>query len=76
MLAGAGFGDDPLLAHAAGEQDLAEHVVDLVRAGVVELVALEIDLRSAEPFGQTLGEIEWARAPDVMFEQMVELGLE
>ncbi len=49
MLAGAGLGDDARLAHAPGEQDLAEHVVDLVRAGVIELVALEIDLRAAEP---------------------------
>ena len=47
MLAGAGLGDDARLAHAAGEQDLAEHVVDLVRAGVVQLLALEIDFRAA-----------------------------
>ncbi len=36
VLAGAGFGDDALLAHATGEEDLTEHVVDLVRSGVVE----------------------------------------
>ena len=47
VLAGAGLGDDAGLAHAAGEQDLAEAVVDLVRAGVVELVALEVDLGAA-----------------------------
>ncbi len=47
-----------------GEQDLAEHVVDLVRAGMVEAVALEIDLRAVEPLGQPLGEIERARSPD------------
>ena len=44
VLAGAGLGDDARLAHAPGEQDLADAVVDLVRAGVVELVALEVDL--------------------------------
>jgi hypothetical protein len=27
VLAGAGLGDDPLLAHAPGEQDLAEHML-------------------------------------------------
>ncbi len=58
VLAGACFGDDALLAHALGEQDLAEAVVDLVRAGVVEVLALEIDLRAAEMLRQTLGEIE------------------
>jgi hypothetical protein len=48
VLAGAGLGDDPRLAHAHRQQDLADAVVDLVRAGVVELVALEPDLRAAE----------------------------
>ena len=76
MLARARFRDDALLAHAAGEQDLAEHIVDLVGAGVVELVALEIDFGAAELFGQPLGEIERARAPDIVLEQVVELGLE
>ena len=76
VLSGAGFGDDALFSHAAGKQDLADHVVDLVRAGVVELLALEIDLGAAEFFGQPLGEIERARAPDIMLEQMIELGLE
>ena len=41
VLAGAGLGDDPRLAHALGEQRLAERVVELVRAGVVEVLALE-----------------------------------
>ena len=43
VLAGAGLGDDPRLADPLGEQRLAEHVVDLVRAGVVEVLALEQD---------------------------------
>ena len=47
VLAGAGLRDDARLAHAAGEQDLAEAIVDLVRAGVVQLVALEVDLCAA-----------------------------
>ena len=47
VLAGAGFGDHALLAHAQREQRLAERVVDLVGAGVIEVFALEIDLRPA-----------------------------
>ena len=35
------------LAHAPREQRLAERVVDLVGAGVVEVLALEVDLRAA-----------------------------
>ena len=43
VLAGAGLGDHAGLAHALGEQRLAEHVVDLVGAGVAEVLALEQD---------------------------------
>ena len=76
MLAGAGFGDDAVLAHAPREQDLAEHIVDLVRAGVVQLFALEIDLGAAEMFGQPLGEIERARPADIMGQQILQFGVE
>ena len=75
VLAGAGLGDDAALVHPPRQQDLAQHVVDLVRAGVVELVALQIELGAAEMPGQPLGEIERARPPDIMFEVIVELGL-
>ena len=51
MHAGAGLGDDAGLAHAPGQHDLAEHVVHLVRAGVVELLALEIDFGAAAMIG-------------------------
>src|SRR5690606_37038161 len=68
--------DDPRLAHAPGEQDLAEAIVDLVAAGMVELVALEIDLRAAELLRQPLGEIERARPAGIMGVEMFELGPE
>src|SRR5262249_2695117 len=84
--AGAGFGDDARLAHAAREQDLAEHVVHLVRAGVIEVLALEIDFRPthaalggrsvAEMRGQALGEIERRRPPDIVLEVGVHLAAE
>ena len=45
VLAGAGFGDDAGLAHAPGEQDLADGVVDFMRAGVEQVFALEINFR-------------------------------
>ena len=76
MLARAGLGDDARLAHAAREQDLAEAVVDLVRAGVVEVFALQINLRAAEMLGQALGEIERALAADIVLEHSAEFGLE
>ena len=58
VLAGAGLGDELLLAHVLGQQALAHAVVELVRAGVVEVLALEVDLRAA------VGEREGARVVD------------
>ena len=46
MLAGTGLRDDPRLAHAHREQDLPYAIIDLVRAGMVQFVALEPDLRT------------------------------
>ena len=75
VLAGARLGDDARLAHPPREQDLAHHVVDLVRAGVIELVALEIDFCAAEMRGHPLGEIERARPADIVLEEVIELAL-
>jgi len=63
-----GLGDDARLAHAPREQDLAKAVVDLVRAGVIEVLALEIDFRTAEMLAQALREIERALAADIVLQ--------
>ena len=64
--AGAGLGDDALFAHASCQQDLADAVVDLVGAGVVQLFALEVDLGAAAELGQAFGEVQRAWASDVV----------
>ena len=76
MLAGTGLGDDALLAHPPRQQDLAHHVVDLVGAGMVQFVALEVDLGAAQVLGKALGKIQRARAAHIVFEEGVEFGLE
>lgn len=75
VLAGAGLGDDAGLAHALGEQGLAEHVVDLVRAGVVEVLAFEQDAGAAAVLGEVAGLAQGAGPPGVVLEQCGELGL-
>ena len=45
VLTRARLGDEFLFAHLLGEERLAQAVVDLVRAGVVEVLALEVNLR-------------------------------
>ena len=56
VLTGAGFGDDAMLAHAPGQQRLPNAVVDLVRAGVQQVFALQVDLRAAQFPGEPLGQ--------------------
>jgi hypothetical protein len=51
MLTRPRLGDDACFAHAAGEKNLAKHIVYLMRAGVVQFLALEVDFGVAWPTG-------------------------
>ena len=64
MLAGPGLGDDALLAHAQREQGLADRIVQLVRSGVAEVLALEMDAGAAEVLAQARGRVEGGRPAD------------
>ncbi len=75
VLTGPGLGDDARLAHPAREQNLPEAVVDLVRAGVIELFALEVDFGAAELGRHALGVIERARPAGVMQIEKLDLAL-
>ena len=75
VLAGAGFGNDALLAHAPGQQALAERVVDLVRAGMEQVFALEINLGAAQFFRQSLGKVERRGPAGKVLEQASQFGL-
>ena len=48
VLPGPRFRDDALLAHAARQQRLAQRVVNLVGAGMQQILALDVDLRAAQ----------------------------
>ena len=74
VLAGPGLGDDAGLAHPLGQQRLAEHVVDLVGPGVVEVLALEQDRGPAGLGPEARGQRERAGPAGVGALQPVELG--
>jgi hypothetical protein len=66
MLPRTGFGNNARLAHAAGEQNLAQHIVDLVRASMIQLVTLQVNLGPAYMLGQALGKIKRAGTANIM----------
>jgi len=51
MLPRTRFGNHAAFAHPQRQQRLAQRVVDLVRACVVQVLALEPNLRAATPRG-------------------------
>ena len=69
VLAGAGFRDDARFAHALGQHDLPQHRIDLMRAGMVQLITFEIDFCSAELLRQALGQPKRARPAHIMGQQ-------
>ena len=75
VLPGAGLGDDALLAHAHGQQDLAEGVVDLVRAGVGQVLPLEVD-PAPGPLRQAVGAEERRGPAGVVGLQRAQFGQE
>ena len=72
MLTRAGFCNDPFFAHAFGEQDLAHRVIDLMRTGVAEVFALEINFRPAELGGHALSKVKRCRAADIFAQIIIE----
>ena len=75
MLARSGFGDDAALAHTAREQSLPQTVVNLVRTGVQQIFALEVDLRSAKLLRQPRSIKERSGASGVLTQSFVEFAL-
>ena len=72
VLPRASFGDDTGLAHALGQQDLTQAIIDLVTARMVQLIALEIDLGAADMLGQTLGKIKRARPTGILRQVIIQ----
>ena len=71
MLPRARLRHDSLLAEAAGEDGLPEGVVELVRPGVQQILALEVEALAR---GEALGERERRRSPGVRAAELAQLG--
>jgi len=76
VLPGPGFGYDPLLSHPLCQEPLADGVVHLVGAGMVQIFPFQIYLCAAKLFRQFFGKIEWIRPTDILFQVIGQLRLE
>ena len=57
VLSGTGFGNDAGFAHASGQQNLSQTIIYLVRSGMVQFVAFQINFCTAKMLSEPLGEI-------------------
>jgi len=74
VLTGAGFCNDAGFSHSASKQDLADRVVYLVGACVVEVFAFQID-PAAVFIRQSSRKIERRRAAGIVGQQLMKFGL-
>lgn len=72
VLSRAGLRDEPLLPHTLRQQGLADAVVDLVRAGVIQVLPLQVD-PDAQIGGHPLRLIEQRRPPRIVPVQLLQL---
>ena len=75
VLARSRLGNEPGLAHLLGQQGLAQHVVDLVGPGVVQVLPLEVNFGPAQVLGHPLGKVQPGGPPGVVVQQSGQLGL-
>ena len=76
VLTGAGLRDNTGLAHLLGEQALCQRVVDFVGTGMIEILALEINLCAAQILGHLVCIVQQGRTADIVFEQLIQLRME
>ena len=75
VLARAGLSNDARLAHFHGEKALADGVVDFVRAGMQQILALQINARSAELRCKARSKLQRRGTPGEILQQFLKFGL-
>ena len=76
MLTSSSFGDDTCFSHSARQNDLPQHIVNLMRAGMVEFVAFHIDFGPAKMICEPFRKIKWAGSADIIRPKIIHFGPE
>ena len=69
MLSCAGLGDKTGLAHLFGQQRLPQHIVDFMRACMVQVLTLEVDFGTAQILGHLLRVVQPGGTPCIVVQQ-------
>ena len=75
MLARACFGNQPGFAHFFGQQGLSQHVVDFMRAGMIEIFPFKIYFCASQGPSEPLGVIKRTGPPGIFVEQALKFCL-
>ena len=75
MLPGPGLGNDAFFTETFRENDLAESIIDLVRAGVEEVFALQVDAGTTEHFRPAFRKVKGSFPSAKFGEEAIELFL-
>ena len=73
VLSRTSFSDDPSLTHATCQNDLAQHIVNLMSSRVIKLIAFEIHLRAAKMFGQAIRIVKRTGAANIIGPKILHL---
>ena len=76
VLSGAGLGDEPGFSHLFRQQRLAQYVVDLMGAGVVQIFPLEVDFCTTQVAGHLFRIVEAGGTARVLVQQSGEFPVE
>ncbi len=69
VLSGTGLGDDPPLSHSPAKNRLADGVVNLVRAGMQQILAFQINPGPPKPLTKALCKIQRGRTSAIVGQQ-------
>ena len=73
MLPCSGLRDHPGFSHLFGHEHLAQHIVDLVGSGVVQILPLQINLRAAQIPGHLFRIVQKGRPAGIFLLQTIQL---
>ncbi|MNW52151.1 hypothetical protein D3C74_296600 [compost metagenome] len=75
MLARAGLCDDFLLPHPLSQDPLPDRIVDLVSAGMVQILAFQVNFGPAQVLRQAFCIIQRGLPPGILLQQISNLRL-